>query len=47
MTPDFGFAAASIKFFTEEKITKGYVKRRRAPLADSLHNLTIEFLAKK
>ena len=30
MTPDFGYAAGYNKFSTEEKITKGNVKRKRA-----------------
>ena len=30
MTPDFGYAAVYNKSSTEEKITKGKVKRKRA-----------------
>ena len=30
MMPDFGYAAGCNKFSTEEKITKGNVKRKRA-----------------
>ena len=30
MTPDFGYAAVCNKSSTEEKITKGKVKRKRA-----------------